>query len=65
MDQKLDPKSAHVQKLAKQWQNLVKEFTGGNPAIETKLKTAYQNYQAFIGGPTQTMMEFISQAVSA
>ncbi len=65
MDQDLDPQSDDVKKLAQKWQSLVKEFTGGDPGITAKLKTAYQNHQGFTGGPTPAMMEYIGKALNA
>lgn len=64
MDQNLDPRSESVQKLAKKWQSLVHEFTGGDPEITAKLKTAYQNHQGFTEGPTPAMMAYIGKALS-
>ncbi len=64
MDQKLDPKSSHVQKLAQECQSLVNQFTGGSPSITAKLKDAYQEHKGFSGGPTPAMMEYIGKALS-
>jgi DNA-binding transcriptional MerR regulator len=38
-----DPASADVAPLATRWRELVREFTGGNPAIERKVRAGYVN----------------------
>jgi MerR family transcriptional regulator, thiopeptide resistance regulator len=42
MEKGTDPTSETVQVLAQRWQNLIQEFTGGNPEIEKSLNTMYQ-----------------------
>jgi len=37
-----DPASAVMQKLARRWQELVREFTGGDPGITASLRKMYQ-----------------------
>ncbi len=37
-----DPGSPEVQALARRWQALVDEFTGGDPGIENSLKRLWQ-----------------------
>ena len=36
-----DPAAERVRPLAARWRELVREFTGGNPAIESKLRASY------------------------
>jgi MerR family transcriptional regulator, thiopeptide resistance regulator len=36
-----DPKSAQMQPLASRWRRLVREFTGGNPSIERKVRASF------------------------
>jgi len=38
-----DPASADVAALAARWRELVREFTGGNPEIERKVRAGYVN----------------------
>jgi MerR family transcriptional regulator, thiopeptide resistance regulator len=42
MEKGTDPASEPVQNIAKRWQELINEFTGGNPGIEQSLTTMYQ-----------------------
>lgn len=43
MEGGIDPGGEEVQVLARRWQALVAEFTGGDPGIERSLQTMYQN----------------------
>jgi hypothetical protein len=36
-----DPANARMRPLASRWRELVREFTGGNPDIERKVRAAY------------------------
>jgi DNA-binding transcriptional MerR regulator len=42
MEQGTDPSSERAQALARRWQGLIEEFTGGNPAILASLKRLYR-----------------------
>jgi MerR family transcriptional regulator, thiopeptide resistance regulator len=43
MEKGTDPSSDTVQKIARRWQELIAEFTGGNPGIEQSLNNMYQH----------------------
>ena len=43
MERGTDPASEKVQALARQWQGLIEEFTGGNPEIEESLRHMYRD----------------------
>jgi DNA-binding transcriptional MerR regulator len=67
MEQNLDPASPAVQRIAKRWKELVDMFTGGNPAIEAKLKKAYTEKPATMqqaGGPDPEIMAFMGKALA-
>ena len=38
-----DPASDRIRPLATRWRELVREFTGGNPAIERKVRASFVN----------------------
>ncbi len=42
MEKGTDPASATVKNLAQRWQELIAEFTDGNPGIEQSLCNMYQ-----------------------
>jgi MerR family transcriptional regulator, thiopeptide resistance regulator len=68
MDKGSDPASAPVQALARRWMALVQEFTGGDPGIETSLRTMYQQEQTIHGmdvAAMQPMMEYMEKAIAA
>jgi MerR family transcriptional regulator, thiopeptide resistance regulator len=43
MEKGSDPASESVQTIARRWQELINEFTGGNPGIEQSLNTMYHH----------------------
>ncbi len=43
-DKGTDPKDPAMRNLAKQWMELVKAFSGGNPQIEAKLQKMYEEH---------------------
>jgi DNA-binding transcriptional MerR regulator len=45
MEKGTDPSDPRVQALARRWQGLVLEFTGGDPGITQSLKTMYEREQ--------------------
>ncbi|MDQ2891221.1 MAG: MerR family transcriptional regulator [Gemmatimonadota bacterium] len=70
MQNGVDPASPEVLELARQWKELVNEFTGGDPAIASSLRTMYENegpaLQARLGNvPTQEMFAYISRSFAA
>lgn len=67
MDRGADPKSPEVQKLARRWQELVREFTGGNPGIAQSLTNMYKSegpaLQQKLGHvPDAAMFEYMKKA---
>jgi DNA-binding transcriptional MerR regulator len=70
MERGTDPTSPKVLALAKRWQGLVREFTGGNPGISKSLTTMYKNegpaLQQKLGPvPDQGMFEYLGKAFAA
>src|SRR5262245_41776280 len=68
MDNGTDPSSARVQELARRWNALVEEFTGGNLGIAKSVARQYQeqspNPAQRRGMPlTREMFEFIGRAM--
>jgi DNA-binding transcriptional MerR regulator len=53
-----DHKSPEVQELAGRWLNLVNQFTGGDPGLETNLKKAYEHINE---APCELREEFQKQ----
>ncbi len=47
MQRGTDPKNQRVQALAKRWNELVHEFTGGDPGITESLKNFYRGEPQF------------------
>jgi hypothetical protein len=43
MERGTDVNSPRVQELAKRWQSLINEFTGGDPAIAKSVSTMYRS----------------------
>jgi DNA-binding transcriptional MerR regulator len=65
MEAGTDPTDERVQELARRWQALVREFTGGNPGIERSLGTMYQQESSVAGmdvAAMRPMMEYIGRA---
>lgn len=46
MDKGTDPSDPRVRELARRWQGLIDEFTGGDPGIARSLSNLYQNEPA-------------------
>jgi DNA-binding transcriptional MerR regulator len=68
MDRGTDPASETVQRLARKWQLLVREFTGGNPGIERSLRNLYQNETTVHGMDVASMrelQEYIAKVLAA
>lgn len=61
-----DPSNPEVQKLAKRWQNLLKEFTGGNEGIKKSLNMMYTNEdpeEVSHGAFDQAVMDYMVKAM--
>jgi DNA-binding transcriptional MerR regulator len=68
MDKGSDPAGAPVQALARRWEALVHEFTGGDPGIEKSVQSMYQQEQTVHGmdvGAMRPVMEYIGKAIAA
>ncbi|MBI3758691.1 MAG: TipAS antibiotic-recognition domain-containing protein [Deltaproteobacteria bacterium] len=68
MDRGDDPKSPAVQQLAQRWMGLVREFSGGDRAIEKSVGRMYQgeaNVHGMETAPMREMMGYISKALNA
>jgi DNA-binding transcriptional MerR regulator len=62
-----DPTSDRMRPLATRWRELVREFTGGNPTIERKLRAKYvhEPKRAQQNGLDPAMFEYIRKAIAA
>jgi DNA-binding transcriptional MerR regulator len=63
-----DPSDERVQRLARQWQGLIEQFTGGDPGILQSLKTMYESEgveHASRGAVKPELMEYVSRAMAA
>ncbi|WNG24945.1 hypothetical protein F0U62_13720 [Cystobacter fuscus] len=68
MDKGTDPAAPHVQQLARQWMGLVREKSGGDPALERGMKTMIEQESTVLGkdtGPMREMMNYITRALMA
>ena len=68
MEKGTDPSDPHVRALAKRWNALVEEFTGGDPEIAQNLRRMYEQEPAVHGMDTKPMREmaaYIAKAVVA
>jgi DNA-binding transcriptional MerR regulator len=68
MDQGTDPADPRVQALAARWMELVRGFTGGDPALEASTRNLWQQESSVQGmdtGPVREMMGYIQRAVAA
>lgn len=65
MEQGTDPTSPAMQELAKKWMGLVRAFSGGDPAIEAKVKKMYEENPdaGRMFGPDPKMMEYVGKAI--
>lgn len=65
MDKGTDPADPVMQKHAKRWKELVSMFSGGNPAIEAKLKKRYEENPDYSKqfGPDPKLMEYVGKAM--
>jgi DNA-binding transcriptional MerR regulator len=65
MDQGTDPADERVQQLARRWQELVQEFTGGDPGVTQSLGRVWQEETTVHGmdtGPMRQLMGYIQKA---
>jgi MerR family transcriptional regulator, thiopeptide resistance regulator len=58
-----DPKSERVQALTREWMELVRAFTGGNPSIHKKLEGAYRQGGGTAWGLDPKLMEYVDRAM--
>ena len=68
MDKGTDPASEVVQQLARRWEGLVNEFTGGDPGIFQSLKAMWETEPTIHGmdtGPVREMRAYIDRALAA
>jgi DNA-binding transcriptional MerR regulator len=63
MEKGSDPKSERVQALAREWMELVRAFTGGNPSIHQKLEGAYRQGAGTAWGLDPKLMEYVDRAM--
>jgi hypothetical protein len=66
--QGLDPASPPVQALARRWQGLVEQFTGGDEGIRRSLQAMYENEgveRASRGTVSPELMAYIGRAMAA
>ena len=62
-----DPASPAVQELARRWQGLIDEFTGGNPGIAQSLNRMYQQEPGVAAqhGGDPKLFEYVGKALAA
>jgi DNA-binding transcriptional MerR regulator len=69
MEAGTDPDDERVQRLAKRWMELVEEFTGRDPGIESSVRNVWQqkeeNIHGIDTGEMREMMWYISRAMGA
>lgn len=68
MEKGTDPSEPRVQELARRWQELVAEFTGGDPGISASLQKMYESEDEIQGmqvGPIREMGEYVQKALRA
>ncbi len=67
MDAGTDPADPRVQALARRWQELVAEFTGGDPGIQQELNRMYQQEASVRerSGIDFALMEYVQKAMGA
>jgi DNA-binding transcriptional MerR regulator len=68
MDRGTDPADPRVRELARRWQGLVNEFTGGNPGIAKAVQSMYEQEDEIHGMKTahmRPMMEYVGKAMAA
>jgi MerR family transcriptional regulator, thiopeptide resistance regulator len=62
-----DPTSPRMLPLARRWRDLVREFTGGNPSIERKVRASFVSNPATMerAGLDPTIFAFVNAAIRA
>jgi MerR family transcriptional regulator, thiopeptide resistance regulator len=62
-----EPGSDRMRPLARRWRELVREFTGGNPAIERKVRAAYvaEPSRMANNGLDPTIFTYVNRAIRA
>ena len=66
MERGVDPASPEVQPLVRRWQELVREFTGGDPQIAAGVRRMYAGEPAVQQrtGLDETIMEYVARAIA-
>jgi len=67
-DQGTDPAGPRMQELARRWQELIGQFTGGDPGIRDSLNAMYENEgaeRASRGALDSELMGYVSAAIQA
>ena len=70
MQAKVDPASPEMLSIARQWKDLVEEFTGGDPKIAQAVRTMYEHEEPTLEQqlgevPTPEMFAYMSRAFAA
>ena len=67
MERGVDPASPEVQPLVRRWQELVREFTGGDPQIAGAVRKMYAGEPAVRQrtGLDEGIMEYVARAIAA
>lgn len=67
MERGVDPASPEVQPLARRWQELVREFTGGDPQIANSVRKMYAGEPSVRQrtGLDEGIMEYVGRAIAA
>jgi DNA-binding transcriptional MerR regulator len=70
MERGSDPAGERMQALARRWQGLVEEFTGGDPGITDSLSKVWKNepvaeQRPQVGGLDGAMFEYVGRAMAA
>ena len=60
-----DPQDARVRPLAERWRQLVREFTGGDPNMERKVRAAFVAEPRFMRrkGPSPDLFTYANRAI--
>jgi MerR family transcriptional regulator, thiopeptide resistance regulator len=67
MQNGVPPESDRIRPLAERWRELVREFTGGNPSIEQKVRANFVSQPALMerSGLDPDIFAYINQAIKA
>jgi TipAS antibiotic-recognition protein len=68
-DRGTDPTAPRMQELARRWQDLIEQFTGGDPGIASSLQRMYREEGAFAASrgavPDDELMKYVGAAMAA